>query len=142
MKSIYSLKTKNGLFTFPHNNTRYIVGFHSRHHLNRVKEVLQPRTDITLYRNEPEDVSKEVEYGLNQMGISSPSKNIVIDANATLLIPKSVEKDKDDMLVIACPYQSFMLFPFTHNMGIVMAHYLEEEDDKVFHFLVDVIEPS
>lgn len=146
-KEVCIIKYKQNILGFEHKTKNYIIGFkHKKHailvHNNIYNNIIN---NIMLIRYYTEDISCEVNKGLQAIGIDEDISDINIDLNATLIIPKrSIDYDSIngvDINIEMLSFSEFLMYPFDKNIGISLPYELDETVDDKFIFSTQVIDP-
>lgn len=137
---MYLLKQGNKTLSLKHYDRHYIVGFKTDVMARKVHYSIHPEPKLIIVRDE------NVLHGkiLKSMGLTD--MNLNLDVNATLFIPKckgsTLEPMNDGGFHLSkVSYESFLLYPFVNNVGIIMPYKLEEENEYEFMFKAQVIDP-
>ena len=140
-KYVNIIKHDTSLLGFNHQYMNYIVGFQKRKHAKLVyKDINQSSIkDIRLVRSEPVNVGKEVSYNL----VNKEEMDITIDMMATLIIPKAGFKDVNDLKleIIEIEFEEFLMYPFTHHIGVTYLEKIVENNQEQFIFSSQVVDP-
>jgi len=120
----------------------YIVGFQKRKHAKLVYKTINKSSikDIKLMRSEPVNVGKEVSYNL----VNKEEMDITIDMTATLIIPKANVLDVLNDLkleIIEIEFEEFLMYPFTHHIGVTYLEKIIENNKEQFIFTSQVVDP-
>ena len=137
-KYVNIIKHENSLLGFNHQYMNYIIGFQKRKHARLVyKNVNQSSfKDIKLVRSEPTNVGKEVSYNL----ANKEEMDITIDMTATLIIPKVALEDFK-LEIIELEFEEFLMYPFTHHIGVTYLDKIIENNQEQFIFSSQVVDP-
>jgi hypothetical protein len=148
----YVLKQGNKSLSIVESNRHYVVGFKSAMMARKVHYNLRPDPvpDMRIERGERVDVTREVKQGLEALGHHSfASESVCIDTRALLFVPKyttpgSAFDPQHDAGVHLSTMAScdFLMYPFEHNLGVIMPYELLHERPHEFVFRSHVIDPS
>lgn len=135
--SIFTIKQGNKTLSTKSKDCHYVIGFKSAFAARKVQYSMQPEPDIMMLRCSNTYISLD-RYGIND--------DLVMDANATLFIPKckgsTLERMNDGGFhLYETTYKEFLDYPFIKNLGVIIPHYLTHEDEHEFAFKSVVIDP-
>lgn len=143
---VHLIKSHNNLVSANVGNKRYIVGFFQNHHAKLVKHNIDIMRDIEVKHNNPEDVSTDVNLGLQQMGIVDNVPELVIDVGAELHIPVSKKRETFPPLTLTTEStEEFMMWPFEKYLGIILpieGEFYEDMRKMTWVFPCQIIEPA
>jgi hypothetical protein len=149
--NLYSISSGNGgLIGVTHSQKHYVVSFRQERTAQRVKKAVHIQPRLYLERSIIEDVAHDVNTALKSIGIHSDVPNIMVDTAAKLTILK--DTDANDQYhhgspeaspfdIITVPYESFFMYPFENNLGIILQYDLFLEDSEKYVFLCNVVDP-
>jgi len=151
---MFSISSGNGgLIGVNHAQKHYVVSFKQEKTAQRVKENLHLQPRLYLERSVIEDVAYDVNTALKSMGLQSEVPNIMVDTAAKLTVLKDTQakarrqdtissSDLDlDLEIVTVPEESFFMYPFENNLGIIMQYDLFLEDPEKYVFLCSVVDP-
>ena len=146
--NLYSISGGRGLIGVNHGNKHYVVSFKQEKTAQRVKNSVHFEPRLYLERSIIEDVSFEVNTALETIGIKSDVDEIMVDTAAKLTVMKNKDTwletppdESEELEIVPVPYESFFLYPFENNLGIILQHDLYSEDSDKFVFLCSVVDP-
>ncbi len=128
----------------------YVIGFGSPLMARKVHYNLRPDPvpDMRIERAERIDVTQQVKEGLDAMGVDFKADSVCIDTRALLFVPKyttpgtTLDPQHDAGIHLATmDYSDFMMYPFEHNLGVIMPYELLHERPHEFVFRSHVIDP-
>ena len=112
-----------------YSNKRYVIGFPKPVLARIVLSVIDPNPVLMLYpRGKYENIAFDVNRTLMESGFSTGIKNIIINNDVQLIIPKiingsTLDEMNDGMFHISpIDMTEFMMYPFDKNIGIVVAN--------------------
>lgn len=149
--NLYSISSGNGLIGVNHAQKHYVVSFKQERTAQRVKKNVHSQPRLYLERSIIEDVAHDVNTALKSIGIHSDVPNIMVDTAAKLTILKDMQSAEPyhqdyspqmtELEIVTVPYESFFLYPFENNLGIIMQYDLFLEDSEKYVFLCSVVDP-
>ena len=126
--NLYSISSGNGgLIGVTHSQKHYVVSFKQERTARRVKKTIHTQPRLYLERSIIEDVAHDVNTALKSIGIQSDVPNIMVDTAAKLTILKDKDYGDPDsemmpLEIVTVPYESFFMYPFENNLGIIMQY--------------------
>lgn len=141
--NLYSISGGRGLIGVNHGNKHYVVSFKQEKTALRVKNSVNFEPRLYLERSIIEDVAFEVNTALETIGIKSDVDEIMVDTAAKLTVMKNKDTwlEPPEFEIVPVPYESFFMYPFENNLGIILQHDLYSEDHDKFVFLCSVVDP-
>ena len=152
---LYLIKQRNKSLSIVDQNNHYVVGFRSA--LTARKVHYNMKSDMSsdalrLERAERLDVTRTVKAGLATLGVSAEqfrAEKVCIDTRALLFVPKSpaltgsaFDPQHDAGFHLATmDFSDFLMYPFEHNVGIILPYELLHERPHEFVFQSQVIDP-
>lgn len=131
-------------------NKRYVLGFQKPVLARNVLSIIDPNPVIMLYpRGNYENIAIDVNRTLLESGLATCNKNIIINTDVRLIIPKisngSVLDEINDGMFHISPVNmmDFLLYPFDKNIGVVLANEVifENKNEMVLEsFIVESCE--
>jgi hypothetical protein len=135
-------------------DTSFVIGFQTATVARKVQYSIDPAAELQLVRAQSQDVSQEVNTGLHDLGVptSHHVKDLVIDAQAHLVVPKYVPTENTDASAASALQDAgfhlhtvktadFLMLPFAKHIGIVMPMMLVDETPDYFVFSCILVEP-
>lgn len=125
----------------------YVIGFNRLEVATRIYKRMHPSTiqHIYLMRSRAENITKEVNLELENIGLESFSVNdLVVDVDARLVIPKekiNKRRNVDDYELSAMTKMEFMMLPFERFLGIALADDIERESQSLVILNCQLIDP-
>lgn len=131
---------KNGnIMGLRHINKSYIVGFPLYKHAEMIQKNVNISVELEFSRYFPVSISQLVKENIN-----GHDSEVWIDEDANLLIPKTrINNDEPSSLgmIDELKIEDVLSYPFTYNVGVVMATNIAKDTSEAFTFDVNVIMP-
>lgn len=142
-EKISLVRTKSNILSIRHSNQSLLIGFTHKCHAVEVRKYVHLHSSIKLSNYIPIDRAQEMTDMLYDKGIFNvniPSMNISEDAHLT--ISKKININKTGCDIEQIPFSEFIMYPFSKNLGIILAHDLINENKNEFIFDSQIVEAS
>jgi hypothetical protein len=152
-KYVSTINRKNNAIGFVHKQKPYIVGFANRHTAVYIKEVINREPDIHIMRRYYDNVTQEINEGLNDKEIDFKVSDVYIDIDARISIMKKSDdqyvydyndlyKTVDDEYIIDdVLFEQFILYPFHKCLGVALATNIWEDKENMVVLSAQIIDP-
>lgn len=135
----YTETLPNGL------SNHYVIGFQNLMLARKVQYNMTPEPCFRLYRRNWENVTDEVNAGLESLGSSQIDGSVVLDTQALLHVPLKDASLPDAMNegmfhLETVSFEDFLMYPFDKNVGIIMPYNIEKEDGVEIVITSNVVE--
>lgn len=124
--------------------TSYVVAFPMRTLAVRAQKYVQVSSQLRLEPSVVKDVSSPIHEGLFEMGIDPRAMalgTVLIDETAQLHVSKKININHTMCTMIDRAIEEIILYPFTHNVGLVLPVELMEDAVDELVFEAQVVEP-
>lgn len=122
----------------------YVIGFKQEKHALHVRDRAQRVPKLHLHRREFLDVTKDIKWGLENMGVEGIDvANVVIDTQAILHVCYNKDEDGQPSPFEVYPIEErdLIAFPFDKNVGVIIPETVIMADENEIVFASQVIEP-
>ncbi len=146
---MHVLKQGNKSVSLVDMRRHYVIGFQSPLMARKVHYNLHPDASekLRIERAESIDITRDLARGLNDLGVAFYGESVKIDTRALLFVPKLTSGDAMDpandagMHLSTVDHAEFILYPFEHNIGVIMPYDLLHDRPHEFVFRSHVIDP-
>lgn len=148
---MHVLKQGNKSVSLVDMQRHYVIGFQSPLMARKVHYNLHPDASerLRVERAESIDITRDITQRLEDLGVPFQGECVSIDTRALLFVPKvmsggSTATDPANdagMHLSVVDFAEFMLYPFEHNLGVIMPYDLLHERPHEFIFRSHVIDP-
>ena len=120
---------------------QYLVGFFKPSYVQMTKRVLDVSRDLHL-ESATFDVSRDVNDGLQSLGVRKRVEDLSIDVHARLTMPVMKEEVGTGGVDVEFYRTSdFLMLPFEKRLGVVIAEDLQDTRDNHWVWVCQVIDP-
>lgn len=145
-KNTFILKQRSKVVGLQLRNKSYIIGFKSLTLARKIHYTMHPEPNIRLIQNKIQNVTSSFNKKLDDAGYDSINGEVVIDPDASLIIPKCrgsiLEPMNDGMFHLDhMDTGDFLSHPFQKRVGIIMPHSIKLEDDDSLVLSSLVVDP-
>jgi len=142
-ENISLVRTKNNILNIRHHNQNLLIGFSLKCHAVEVRKYVHLNSSMKLSNYVTTDRATEMNDMLHNRGIFNVNiTSMNISENAHLTISKKININKTNCNIEQIPLSEFIMYPFSKNLGIVIAHDLINENKNEFIFESQIVEAS
>lgn len=138
---IHTVRGKGGLVGFQYRNKPYVIGFPEKKDALRIATHLDPKRTIDVQRFRIEEVADEINSGLSGIDKSVRVKDVSIELEAILTIPKQPKPLEIPLTVVDLSYDVFLMYPFQKCIGIAMPFLKLSENNDKWTYMSQIIDP-